>query len=207
MENQIVSNEVFGARLTELIESSAETTYTLAEKLSLSPGTISRYANGKMAPKLPTLFMLASLFNVNPFWLMGYDSPKYPTNQNSPFTQPSPAMAAHLLEKIPFLATLKDFCAITGKDFTSILRYYQDPANNASLENLLFYGSPKLNDRLVLERILGCDVETAVRMIHPDPEKYLPLCLSRQEIRMILAYRESASEDEPNISLEKNQVI
>lgn len=76
MEQQIVSKELFGQRFSSVLEDSSETTYTIAEKLSLTPGTISRYANGLMAPKIPTLYMLANILNVNPLWLMGYDAPK-----------------------------------------------------------------------------------------------------------------------------------
>lgn len=77
MEQQIVSKEVFGKRFSELISSSRETTYSIAEKLSLTPASISRYSNGLMAPKIPTVYMIAAIFRVNPVWLMGYDAPKY----------------------------------------------------------------------------------------------------------------------------------
>ena len=76
MESQIVNKEVFGQRFSEILATSSETTYTVAEQVSLSPATISRYANGLMAPKIPTLYMIADIFNVNPLWLMGYNAPK-----------------------------------------------------------------------------------------------------------------------------------
>ena len=74
---QIVSKELFGARFSEVLAASSENSYTLAAKLSLTPGTISRYANGLMAPKVPTLYMMADIFRVSPLWLMGYDAAKY----------------------------------------------------------------------------------------------------------------------------------
>lgn len=72
----IINREVFAERLSALIAESGETVYTLGEKLSLSPATISRYANGKMTPKVTTLTVLANIFDVAPFWLMGYDVEK-----------------------------------------------------------------------------------------------------------------------------------
>lgn len=109
MENQIVSKEIFGKRFSELLESSAETTYTIGEKLSLNPGTISRYANGLMAPKIPTLYMLANLFRVNPSWLMGYDAPKYedrvePDDPSPPL--PSNIMPLPKMYRVPLVGTI-----------------------------------------------------------------------------------------------------
>lgn len=75
MSNGIVDLKTFANRLTFLIESTDETTYTLANKLGLSPATISRYANALMKPKMPTVISLANIFNVSASWLMGYDVP------------------------------------------------------------------------------------------------------------------------------------
>lgn len=92
MKHRIVDKAVFGTRLSEAMAASDETTYSLADKLSLTPGTVSRYANGLMAPKIPTLFTLAKLLAVNPYWLMGYDEPKYMSGTASdafPFPEPT----------------------------------------------------------------------------------------------------------------------
>lgn len=68
--------KVFSSRFSELLEQSNENTHSLAKKLGLSPATISRYANGIMAPKLPTLYAMADIFDVNPIWLFGFDVPR-----------------------------------------------------------------------------------------------------------------------------------
>ena len=68
--------KVFSSRFSELLEQSNENTHSLAKKLGLSPATISRYANGVMAPKLPTLYAMADIFDVNPIWLFGFDVPR-----------------------------------------------------------------------------------------------------------------------------------
>lgn len=67
----------FSERLKELMADSNYNTYTLAEAVFLTPGTISKYVNAKMEPKRNTIELLAKLFKVNPAWLMGYDVDKW----------------------------------------------------------------------------------------------------------------------------------
>ncbi len=74
----------FPKRLKELMEEYNETVYTLAEKLSLSAGTISRYSAGLISPKITTIEFIARLYSIDPAWLSGYAVPK--RNQNSPST-------------------------------------------------------------------------------------------------------------------------
>lgn len=62
---------LFPLRLKQLMEENNETIYTVSSVVNLSPSTISRYINGLMVPKLPTVHVLAQYFNVNPSWLMG----------------------------------------------------------------------------------------------------------------------------------------
>ncbi len=71
MSKQSVDVNLFAERFSELLANSNETTYTLADRLSLSPGTISRYQNGIISPKMTAVNALAELFNVNPDWLRG----------------------------------------------------------------------------------------------------------------------------------------
>lgn len=61
----------FAKRLSELMKNNGDTVYTLAEAVHLSPGTISKYTNGKLEPRRNTIEMIASYYNVNPVWLMG----------------------------------------------------------------------------------------------------------------------------------------
>ena len=80
--NKTVDLAVFAKRLSSLKETTDETTYTLAEKLGLTPATISRYTNGIMKPKVPTVVSMAQIFNVNEAWLMGYDVEKKRPGEN-----------------------------------------------------------------------------------------------------------------------------
>lgn len=73
-----VDRQVFAQRFAQLLAQSEENTRTVGQKLSLDPGTVSRYANGLITPKLPTVHMLANLFGVEPGWLMGEDTPAIP---------------------------------------------------------------------------------------------------------------------------------
>jgi transcriptional regulator with XRE-family HTH domain len=76
-EKQVIDKKVFSERLKEVMEDHHETVYTLGEKISLSPATISRYRTGSMAPKLTTIDVIARKYNINPAWLMGHDVEKY----------------------------------------------------------------------------------------------------------------------------------
>lgn len=66
---------IFAQRFRDLLQGQEENTHSLAKKLALTPATISRYANAKMAPKVPTLYAIADIYNVNPLWLYGFDVP------------------------------------------------------------------------------------------------------------------------------------
>ena len=91
MKKQDFDLQKFATRFSQLLEDSNENTYTLGEKLGLSPASISRYTHGIMAPKLPTLYALADIFEVNPVWLLGFEAPKYVENNKTTKKFPSPS--------------------------------------------------------------------------------------------------------------------
>lgn len=101
MENNIDLN-MFAKRFSELLSNSDETTYTVAKKLGLSPATISRYANALMKPKVPTVKLIANIFNVNYSWLMGESDIKY---SNSIFSIPGIKPVPKTIKK-PRLGTI-----------------------------------------------------------------------------------------------------
>lgn len=76
-ENRSVNKKIFGERLKSLLEEKNCTIYDLAKIANLSAPTISRYINGAMSPKITTVKVIASYFDVNPVWLMGYNEPKF----------------------------------------------------------------------------------------------------------------------------------
>ncbi len=71
-----IDTSKFAVRFAEILSMSDENTYSISAKLGLTPATISRYANGKMTPKIPTLYSIADILKVNPLWLMGLDVEK-----------------------------------------------------------------------------------------------------------------------------------
>lgn len=73
MDQREIIREKFAARLTRLLAERGETTYSVGRAVALSPGTISRYCNGLIAPKLTTLYAIAQVLKADPVWLMGYD--------------------------------------------------------------------------------------------------------------------------------------
>nr|DAY75078.1 MAG TPA: Repressor protein CI [Caudoviricetes sp.] len=90
----IINKDVFSLRLSALLSSSDETTYSVARKLGMSAATISRYANDIMLPKLPTVYSLANIFRVNPLWLMGYDVPQSEIDTANSLTEQEKALLA-----------------------------------------------------------------------------------------------------------------
>jgi len=77
MNEEIILNK-FAERFSQLIKNSSIDIPKLAQMLGIkSKSTIYRYMNGEMAPKISTVKYASEIFNVNPLWLMGYDSPKY----------------------------------------------------------------------------------------------------------------------------------
>ena len=77
-----VQKDIFANRLKKLMSDKNETTYSLGDISNFSAATISRYTDGKMSPKIPTLS------SVNPVWLMGYDvSKKLEVDQEPSITE------------------------------------------------------------------------------------------------------------------------
>lgn len=85
MSEKNIDKKIFSERLREVMKDNNETMYTLAEKLSLSPATISRYSTGKMAPKITTIDVIAREFNINPAWLLGHDVEKTLDKEEKPY--------------------------------------------------------------------------------------------------------------------------
>lgn len=77
-----LNKQLFAERLKEIMKDNNQNLTTLADRVKMTPATISRYASGKMAPKITTVEVIAREFNINPSWLMGYDVDKYLSNDN-----------------------------------------------------------------------------------------------------------------------------
>lgn len=117
-----VTKEIFSKRLKDLMIANNETTYSIGEILNLSAATISRYTDGKMAPKITTIYSMANHFNVNPVWLMGYDVKK--TLEINPKTTNLSKEEIELLENFNKLNDLgKKEAAKRISELTEISKY------------------------------------------------------------------------------------
>lgn len=70
----------FQERFSELVGD--QTCQSVGVLLGISKATVSAYMTGVRSPKKPVLLHIASVYNVDPVWLMGYDVPKYKETPN-----------------------------------------------------------------------------------------------------------------------------
>ena len=76
--------EKVGSRLKQARELKHITLEEAGKKVDVHKSTILRWENGETEKiKIPILEILASFYNVNPVWLMGYDVPMYSTTIES----------------------------------------------------------------------------------------------------------------------------
>lgn len=124
----------FSERLRELMEENGHTTYSLADAVFLTAGTISKYLNAKMEPKRNTIELMAKHFNVNPAWLMGYDVEKWLDVPNT------------LYKKIPILGSIAAGVPITCQE--DILGYEIVEDNDKSTFALKVKGDSMIGARI-----------------------------------------------------------
>lgn len=67
----------FSDRLNEALLESGMSATELSVKIGLSKQAISMYASGSRHPKQPTIEAIARTLNINPMWLIGFDTEKY----------------------------------------------------------------------------------------------------------------------------------
>lgn len=66
-------------RLNEAIEAAGMRPVDLCEKTGIPKSMLSYYLNGKTKPKADRLHIIAKALDVSEAWLLGYDVPKYRT--------------------------------------------------------------------------------------------------------------------------------
>jgi len=71
-----MSENLFKLRLKEVMDEQNINQKELCERTGIPKSAMSQYCNGYMLPKTDRLYMISSVFNVNPTWLMGLDVPK-----------------------------------------------------------------------------------------------------------------------------------
>lgn len=70
-----MKNEITAKRLTLALSNANIRPQELADKSGVSKASISQYVNGSHAPSNISSGKMASVLNVNPLWLMGFDVP------------------------------------------------------------------------------------------------------------------------------------
>ena len=65
-------------RLKEAMDGKGLTAKELSDKSGVNEASISQYLHGIYAPKNQTAMKLATVLDVNPMWLTGFDVPKEP---------------------------------------------------------------------------------------------------------------------------------
>ncbi len=69
----------FTTRFHLLLEENHIARYSVGRKLGIPVTTMNEYYSGRYIPKSENLHKLADYFNVNYWWLLGYDVPKEKT--------------------------------------------------------------------------------------------------------------------------------
>lgn len=112
----------------------------VAEKTSISKGTICHYIKGKFEPKADTIAILAQALNVSEMWLMGFDVPMERTAFVDPddaeFLSSLPPLS--LKEELPKeIVALNEFLYPFGHQIMRTNgKYYMDEAGELTEEEL-----------------------------------------------------------------------
>ena len=170
-----VTKEIFSKRLKELMSDNNETTYSVGEILNLSAATISRYTDGKMAPKITTIYSMATYFNVNPVWLMGYDVEKKLKKQtnNHELSQEETT----LLENYNKLnAKGKEKLLDYSDDLTTNIKYMNNTDNeiSATKDNVIEFNNKKDDEEVFVPYKSFDELGAKCNAAHADdltPEK------------------------------------
>lgn len=85
-----MKNEITAKRLILALSNANMRPQELADKSGVSKASISQYVNGSHAPSNISSGKMASVLNVNPLWLMGFDVPMMEDKSEEPTT-----IAAH----------------------------------------------------------------------------------------------------------------
>ena len=91
MDKIIVDNASFSSlfkeRLNEALKMNNMNKQKLCDISGVNKGTISKYYNYKLVPKIETIETLAKALNVNPAWLMGYDVQMMKSEEITPYLE------------------------------------------------------------------------------------------------------------------------
>ena len=71
-----MKHELTARRLNEALQNAGITAQELSRRSGVNKASISQYRNGTHAPSNISAGKMAEVLNVNPLWLMGFDTPE-----------------------------------------------------------------------------------------------------------------------------------
>ncbi|MFZ5645782.1 MAG: LexA family protein [Bacillota bacterium] len=185
----------FAERLKELMADSNENTYTLAEAVFMSPGTISKYANGKMEPSRKAIELLAKYFRVNPVWLMGYEVDKWldgqaPKVKNIPFFK-----RAYLKSEVKVDSYVPvsvdedvDICVMVNDNSMMNARIFEGDLAYIRKQSMVEHGEIAavfIDDKMTLKRIYLSDNSMTLHSENPTIPDIILSKKERKEIAIL----------------------
>lgn len=74
--------DTFENRFAEMLKILNISQQDVSDKIGISKSLISRYANGKVCPKVENIGAIAKAYHINPVWLIGYNVPMFEKDNN-----------------------------------------------------------------------------------------------------------------------------
>lgn len=190
--------EKFSIRLSELMKNNGDTVYTLADAVHVTPGTISKYVNGKIEPRRPTIEAIALKYNINPVWLMGIEGvSKYLEDATENYRKIAilgtiaagqPLLAEEYTEGYEYVSekSKADFCLrIRGDSMTGARIYDGDIAfirqqpdvENGEIAAVIIDG-----ENATLKRVYKINGSV---ILHAENPKYTDMVFSKKDFREV----------------------
>lgn len=91
----------------------------LAEKTGIPKSMISYYLNGKTKPKSDRLYILAKALNVSEAWLLGFDVPRYRTDEQKKNDKLA-ELVVRMRNDIDFFETVSALADLNEKQYRGI---------------------------------------------------------------------------------------
>lgn len=123
--------QITAARLREALNDNHMKPQELADASGVNKSSISQYINGSHAPSNTSSGKLAKILNVNPLWLMGFESPKY----NNPAATSSSASPTFSQEESDIALAYRKASEDTKNAAAAVLGVKRKDTSSISMKN------------------------------------------------------------------------
>jgi transcriptional regulator with XRE-family HTH domain len=106
-------------RLAEAISDAGMRPIDLVEKTGIPKSMLSYYLNGKTKPKADRLYIIATALNVSEAWLLGFNVPKYRTDEQKKNDQLA-KLIVKLRTDADFYETVVSLTKLNEKQYKSV---------------------------------------------------------------------------------------